>query len=128
MGVLTKAQYLSANSGGGWVTTPYSYSSAAALANFFGPYVDPTNLTVSSLSKQHTAGSWGKAASDQTLVPGLLSNPGKHAGSHGLQLPRTCRSSCNTIEVVQFDWAVCSRLHGRTACRTSSCCRGRSLR
>jgi hypothetical protein len=77
MGILAKAQYLATNSGGGWVTTPYSYSSAAALASFFGPYAAPANLTVSALSSSHTAGSWGKAVSGQTLVPGLLSNPGK---------------------------------------------------
>jgi hypothetical protein len=78
MGILAKAQYLSANSGGGWVTTPYSYSSKAALDQFFGPYVDPVDLTVAMLSSSHTAGSWGKAVSGKTLVPGLISNPGEH--------------------------------------------------
>jgi hypothetical protein len=81
MGVLTKAQYLSANSGGGWVTTPYSYSSERALASFFGPYVDPANLTVAKLTSSHTAGSWGKEVSGRTLVPGLLSNPGEQSAS-----------------------------------------------
>lgn len=74
MNITTKAQYITANSGGTWVTTPYAYTSAP-MSRFFSPYFEPHNLTTSRLSMSLTPGSWGSRVAGKTLLLGMLGDP-----------------------------------------------------
>eukprot|EP00878_Enallax_costatus_P001973 GHUV01002137.1.p1 GENE.GHUV01002137.1~~GHUV01002137.1.p1 ORF type:complete len:169 (+),score=19.58 GHUV01002137.1:1223-1729(+) len=76
MNITHKAQYISANSGATWVTTPYAYTKTP-LNRFFSPYFEPHNLTTSRLSMSLTPGSWGSRVAGKTLLLGALGNPGK---------------------------------------------------
>lgn len=79
MNVTSKAQYLSANSGGAWVAAPFAYT-PAPLSRFFSPYFEPANLTTTRLSMSLTPGSWGSAAAGKSLLLGAIGNPGEQQG------------------------------------------------
>jgi hypothetical protein len=74
MNITNKAQYISANSGGTWVTTPYAYTNTP-MARFFSPYFEPQNLTTARLSMSLTPGSWGSRVAGKSLLLGAIGNP-----------------------------------------------------
>lgn len=52
LGILPRARYISAASGGSWTATPYTFIPPSQMANFLEPYVAPGNLTSDDLIPQ----------------------------------------------------------------------------
>eukprot|EP00878_Enallax_costatus_P040184 GHUV01046193.1.p3 GENE.GHUV01046193.1~~GHUV01046193.1.p3 ORF type:complete len:135 (+),score=31.50 GHUV01046193.1:276-680(+) len=73
MNITKAAQYLTANSGGTWVTAPFSYSDTAGNG-FWTPFWAPENLTLARLSNP-TSGSWPTKVADKSLYLGFINNP-----------------------------------------------------
>lgn len=74
LGVTTSAKYLTSNSGGSWLAATFSFQNDVDLGTFFGPYIPPDQLNLSTVQKGNgTKGNFaGVIANAGILVPGAV--------------------------------------------------------
>jgi predicted acylesterase/phospholipase RssA len=85
MGVMKKARYVSSVSGGSWFCVPYTFARGDEDA-FLGPFVPPSQLTLSTLAAAPTKNSFARCATHARtpLIPSMLSGHGDENFAHRL--------------------------------------------
>eukprot|EP00878_Enallax_costatus_P004763 GHUV01005014.1.p1 GENE.GHUV01005014.1~~GHUV01005014.1.p1 ORF type:complete len:688 (+),score=137.57 GHUV01005014.1:137-2200(+) len=74
LNITSSAKYLTSNSGGSWLAATFSFQNDVDLSSYFGPYIPPEQLNLSTVQKGNgTQGNFaGVIANAGILVPGAV--------------------------------------------------------